>query len=132
MLTDEARRIAESLRSSYGYSPQMNVCAAQTLEKLAEEVERLETELKAKRTTLLVSAGFILQASPTWIEFKNENEQTYLEVCGINMVDTRTYRVRYIGIEEYDDLRKEEYNKTWRAWVNKPTAEEMRDAEWDQ
>lgn len=131
-MTDEARRIAANLRISYGYSLQMNVRAAQTLEKLAEEVERLETELKAKRTTLLVSAGFILQASPTWIEFRHENGKPYLEVCGISMVDAGTYRVRYIGIEEYDDLRKEEYNKTWRAWLNKPTAEEMRDAEWNQ
>ena len=44
MLIDEARRIAESLRSSYGYSPQINLRAAQMLEKLTEEVECLKVQ----------------------------------------------------------------------------------------
>lgn len=131
MLTDEARRQAESLRGTYGYSPYKNMIAARTLERLAEEVEKLQVENAASKRVPL-SPGLILQASPAWVEFKTENGRTYLEVCGISMTDAKTYRVRYIGITEYDDLPKKEYNKTWRVWPEKPTAKEIREAEWDE
>lgn len=44
-MINEARVLARKLRSAYGYSPALNMAAAQYMEKLAAELEEAENKL---------------------------------------------------------------------------------------
>lgn len=46
-MIDEVKGLAEKLRSAYGYSPTLNIAAAQCLEKLAAELEQVKRERNA-------------------------------------------------------------------------------------
>lgn len=96
---------------------------AATLVVTLEELERLKGPQKPLPLEEFFPGGVERFPDVVWIEFKGEH-----------IIDVWTPRnsgedfiLWYCQIDE-----KDQYNKTWRCWLSKPTDEERRAAEWEE
>lgn len=98
MLTDEARRLAEVMRSKYGYSPLINMRAAQMLERMAEELERANTEKDAAPVV-----------HGRWIHCAGKSNLWHCSECGGRIMynqTRKTYNIKKLPVSEANKFCK--------------------------
>lgn len=147
-MVERAKKMADWLCGTYGFSPEMNAKCVRLLNDMLEEIKRLETKLAEYNKPLeplTLEEVFAVsrdEGNIVWLEYRDENAVR----CGYNGYCEPQHIMVYTafggykgevtfyppGAETEKTPDPDVYGIGWRCWSRKPTDEERKAAKWDE